>query len=592
MGRSWLGVTLLASLVVILATEWLTPRQHSLPAFTPLALNVLAFAAFTSLVITAINRTLFSIGLVTALYELLVLCNRLKVGYLSTPIHPADLFVVSNVVYVDLFAGRVLAAAAVAIFALVVGLVVLFRVRSFAATVHDRCLAAALSLLLHVGLTTSYRYPEARTFLQARGVASYTPNPSIELEYNGLLLNLLLHVGDLMVPVPTGYDEATVRKIMSSLSPDPLLNPTTADGRRVNLVMFVVEAMMDPTDLGLRFSSDPMPFFHGLRQRFSSGWAYSPEVGGKSANPEFEILSGLATYYLPRESVPYMTFVSRPLPALPRFFSERKYHVSALHVDTLGFFNYVEVYRDFGFSDARTIRSRPGVQLDAAGRVPSDEALVDFMTEVSRESKPFFLFAFTNATHLPYNYSAYLASDLEILDPLPQPIHDEVKTYVNALRTTDRAIQKLIDFFERFPDPVVVVILGDHLPGLSAEAMAQSEVARAKSYVDGLALSHRCPVVLWSNMGTEKRDFEVSFNFLGQRILAEMGTAPTGVWRTNAGMASRYPVLSKFVQTSDGRRFLPEDLPAVDAQQIADYGLIQYDLLFGRQYSLEKRSPG
>ena len=592
-GGSWLGVTLLASFVVILATEWLTPRQHSLPAFTPLALNVLAFAAFTSLVIAVTNRTLFSIGLVTTLYELLVLCNRLKVGYLSTPIHPADLFVVSNVLYVDLFAGRVLAAAAAAIFVIVVGLVALLRVRSFRATVHDRCLAAALSLLLLVGLATAYRYPEARAFLQARGVASYTPNPSIELEYNGLLLNLLLHVSDLMVPVPTGYDEAAVRRIMSALSGDPPSNPITADGRRVNLVMLVVEAMMDPADLGLRFTSEPMPFFHELRERFSSGWAYSPRSWAVSPQtPSSRSSPASRLSICPRESVPYMTFVSRPLPALPRFFSERKYHVSALHVDTLGFFNYVEVYRDFGFSDARTIRSRPGVQLDAAGRVPSDESLVDFVTEVSGESKPFFLFAFTNATHLPYNYSAYLASDLDVVDPLPQPIHDEVKTYVNALRTTDRAIEKLIHYFERLPDPVVVVILGDHLPGLSAEAMAQSEVARAKRYVDGLALSHRCPVVLWSNMGTEKRDFEVSFNFLGQRVLAEMGIAPTGVWRTNAGMASRYPVLSKFVQTSDGRRFLPGDLPAVDAQQIADYGLIQYDLLFGRQYSLKKRSPG
>ncbi len=228
-----------------------------------------------------------------------------------------------------------------------------------------------------------------------------------------------------------------------------------------------------------------MPFFRGLRQRFSSGWAYSPELGGRSANPEFELLSGLATYFLPRESVPYMTFVSRPLPALPRFFSERNYHASALHVDTLGFFNYVEVYRDFGFSDARTLRSKPGVQLDAAGRVPSDESVVDFVTDVS----------------------------------------------------------------------------------------------------------HRCPVAIWSNMGAQKRDFEVSFNFLGQRILAEMGIEPTGVWRANAAMASRYPVLSKFVQTSDGQRFLPGDLPADDARQITEYGLVQYDILFGRQYSLRERPP-
>src|SRR5204862_3712641 len=139
-----------------------------------------------------------------------------------------------------------------------------------------------------------------------------------------------------------------VHRVMSALAHDSQPKTAPRDGKRVNLVVFVVEAMMDPADLGWQFTSDPMPFFHGLRQRFSSGWAYSPEVGGRSANPEFELLSGLATYYLPRESVPYMTFISRPLPALPRFFKERGYHASALHVDTLAFFNYVEVYKNFG----------------------------------------------------------------------------------------------------------------------------------------------------------------------------------------------------------------------------------------------------
>ena len=46
---------------------------------------------------------------------------------------------------------------------------------------------------------------------------------------------------------------------------------TPRDGHPVNLVMFVVEAMMDPADLGWRFTSDPMPFFRGLRARFREG---------------------------------------------------------------------------------------------------------------------------------------------------------------------------------------------------------------------------------------------------------------------------------------------------------------------------------
>jgi hypothetical protein len=87
-------------------------------------------------------------------------------------------------------------------FVIVLGLARLFRLRSFRATVAGRVLAALLSLLFLTGLTMAYRFPAAEGFLHERGVASYTPMPVIELEYNGLLLNLLLHVGDLSVPVP------------------------------------------------------------------------------------------------------------------------------------------------------------------------------------------------------------------------------------------------------------------------------------------------------------------------------------------------------------------------------------------------------
>src|SRR5437879_2043291 len=101
--ESWLAVVLFASFCVIFATEWLTPRTHPLGTATPFVLNVLAFAALTSLAVAVTNRALFSIAMVTSLYELVVLCNRLKIRYLSTPVHPADFFVLSNVFLVDLF---------------------------------------------------------------------------------------------------------------------------------------------------------------------------------------------------------------------------------------------------------------------------------------------------------------------------------------------------------------------------------------------------------------------------------------------------------------------------------------------------------
>ena len=581
----WLAVTLLAALVIVFATERLTPREFGPITPGPLALNILAFAAFTWIVVALTNRTLFAVALVTTLFGLLVLSNYLKIRYLSTPLHPADLFVVSNVVYVHLFPTWVVISGSFVAIAIVVGLLALLRVDRYPATIAGRAAVLVISIALLGGLVGASRSQAATDFLRSRGIASFTPRPSIEMDFNGLLLGLLLRVGDLFVPVPEGYDEAAIRRVLSSLEAAPRVEGANASGGNVNLILFVVEAMMDPDDLGWRFTSDPMPFVRDLRQRFSSGWAYSPEAGGRSANPEFELLSGLATYYLPPESVAYMGLVTRPLPALPRFFVERGYHASALHVDTLAFYNYVEVYRDFGFSDARTLRFEKDVELDASGRVPSDAALVKRVIEVSRERQPYFLFAFTNATHLPYDYPAFLKSDLDIVEPLSPPVRGELKTYINALRAADQAIEKLVRHFEGANDRVVIAILGDHLPGLSAEAFSRSKMLGVKTFADGMAMSHRCPIVLWSNFPVQKRDFELSLNFVGQRVLEEMGIVPTGPWGANAAMAARYPVISKFIQAGDGRRFPPEELPAADAERIRDYGLLQYDLLFGEQYS-------
>ncbi len=302
----WLAVGILASATVVIATELLTPRAQW-PSWPTLALNVGAFGAVAAIAFAATARFALSIALAGVLYELLVISNRLKLRYLGAPVHPADLFTVANVRYVHLFSTPVMILMGVVGAAMLVALVSLLRLGAARVRFTSRLACAGGGTPFLAVLVFAGRSPQFLEELRAAGVAAFTPNPVTELELDGLLLGLLLHVGDVFVAVPPYYDAANVRRVIEELAPIGAQPPRTAAISPVNLAIFVVEAMMDPADLGLRFTSDPMPFLADLRRRYSSGCVISPEIGGRSANPEFEIFSGLAMYFLPRESVPYMT---------------------------------------------------------------------------------------------------------------------------------------------------------------------------------------------------------------------------------------------------------------------------------------------
>ena len=552
----------------------------------PFALNVLILSGLIGALLAVTDRVLFSIGASLLGYLLIGIGDFLKLRYLLAPAHPADLFSISELFFIHLLPRRALGSLAVCGGAALIGLAWTWhRERSrLRAPARVGLLLLAAAMVGIVGSTG--RVPSLTAFFRAGGVSFYTVNPLESAQRNGLLLNLLVRLRDLQVDKPDDYGPAALARIKAELGGDVSpAGPTAAEP--VSLVIYVIEALMDPADLGWQFTADPIPFLRRLMATASAGWIYSPEFGGRSANAEFELLTGLATAFLPPESVAYNQFISRSLPALPRFLGSKGYRSAAFHVDTLSFFNYPVVYERLGFGAIRTLHNTPGVPLDAAGRIPSDDALVDLVIEQSQASKPFFLFAFTNSTHMPYDYPAYLDSDLDVVDRMPDFTRRKTKTYINAIRTADRAAEKLIAHFERFERPVVVAILGDHLPALDADGFANASFRRASSFVDGMALSHRCPAIIWSNVATGKRDFDLSLNFLAQRLLKEMNLSLDSYWTMNAAVASRLPVVSRFVQSSDGNRFLLRDLPESEQALLEAYRLLQYDVLFGEQFLLE-----
>ncbi len=94
------------------------------------------------------------------------------------------------------------------------------------------------------------------------------------------------------------------------------------------------------------------------------------------------------------------------------------------------------------------------------------------------------------------------------------------------------------------------------------------------------------PVALWCNWPVARQKIFRSANFLPDLLLDLMSLRPSGTLALSASIYSRFPVLSKYVETADGRFFEPmaDDMP--HQSELDNYRLIEYDLLLGNQYAV------
>jgi hypothetical protein len=99
---------------------------------------------------------------------------------------------------------------------------------------------------------------------------------------------------------------------------------------------------------------------------------------------------------------------------------------------------------------------------------------------------------------------------------------------------------------------------------------------------------YRTPIAIWSNYPTAKTDFVCSANFISVRLFRLLGLKPTFSFALLADFYSHFPVFSKYVQTADGRVFMPKSPELPFQQLLQDYHLNSYDLLIGNQYALDK----
>lgn len=380
--------------------------------------------------------------------------------------------------------------------------------------------------------------------------------------------------------IPETYDEKNIQRIIKSLPDDKNVDQTF----KPNIIVVLAEAFWDPLLLtDLTFEKDPIPFFRSLVKEGQSGELLTHVFGGGTVNTELEVLTGLSTRFLPPGQETYSYRISRPIDSLAHVLRNQGYHTTAIHNFKNWFYDRDKIYKWLGFEKFVSMEFFSDPEY-IGPYIDDRELMKKTIEELKKTEGPDFIHVVTVSSHGPYDDIRYPEGELKgcgntpKLTDVPQYILD---LYCQVLNETDDALRYLIEGVEELDEPTMVVVYGDHLPMLGYDYAVYREVNYFKSltsYEDYLKL-YTTPLVIWDNFSNEKPKEKIRMtpNFLGSYILSHAKKEKSDIFKM-----TEY-VYKNITTVIPKKEYFKQE--GIDEKLLTDYETLQYDILFGNQYS-------
>ncbi len=553
------------------------------------------FIAVILLALDAIvGRTYLALCALGPLFLILPFINLEKQHYLSDPLFPTDFLFARQVFDIaPLIVDQrpLMAVAAAAGVLLAVGLLVAGIVFGFRRFPRTGMWSRALRLAIAVpALLFFYSISDYSTYSWARDRLDIIPmmwDQKANYDHNGFIMAFALNVPMSDVAAPAGYGAAR----MKGMQPHVALSGGT---EKPDVIVVMNESFWDPTRLpGVKITPDPMPTIRGMQ----SGYMFSPEFGGMTADIEFEALTGFSNAFLPYGSIPYQQDIHRPMPSLARFFKGQGYETRGIHPYQAWFWNRGSVYRDFGFDVFMSEEKLPPIR--KRGDLASDEALTDeVIREANSMTKPFFYYVVTLQNHGPYEPHRYRNTHVKVAAPgMSEDSRQSLLSYAEGVHDADAAFAKLVDWAKKRSRPTILVFFGDHLPPLSAvyveSGFLKNNTPPRKAPIADMLSAHRTPLVIWSNRTGSVDTGTISPSLIPQQILKLAGMTHPYYTGFLGEVRDRYRVIDRqLLLNPDGRTGNQNWVEKKRAGPVVDeFRLLQYDMMFGKQYSRDAFFP-
>ncbi|MBQ9196930.1 MAG: LTA synthase family protein [Clostridia bacterium] len=372
----------------------------------------------------------------------------------------------------------------------------------------------------------------------------------------GFPYSLLRSAVDRGISKPQNYDRATI----SGILPEPSVSPAPSAQKRPNFIFLQLESFLAPDNItSVQLSENPVPTFTALRENCSSGYLYVPMIGGGTANVEFEVVTGMKLSDFGTGEYPYSTIMQEAVCESMAFnLRELGYRAHAIHSNTATFYQRHLVFPRLGFDTFTSLEYMRDYTVNSLGWCRDECLITPILQALALDSEPNLVFTVSVQGHGMYSADApetpYAITSTGLEDD--PGLKNAFEYYVSQLKETDDFLSDLMTELKAYPEPVVLVVYGDHLPAYEIpEENLRSGSLLATEYV------------IWTNDGSlEKSDADLTSYQLAAYTLGRFGIGNG--------------VLMRFHQ----QRWQDENY-------LEDLHNLEYDMLYGDQYLYEGQPP-
>ena len=506
----------------------------------------------TSLIVYLFRRRCFWRVLISILWLLLGIINGVILSNRVTPFTGPDLHLLTDGMavlnkYLPAW-GVVLALILLGLFALLL-LILLIKAPKYKRKVKFRydLLLVVVGAALFAGAT--------QLALEKRVLSNYFGNIAFAYEDYGYPYCLAVTIFDTGISCPRDYSEQEITRIEKT--EDNL--PATNEDSKPNIIFVQLESFFDPTLVEyLNISEDPIPNFRKLMKEYTSGYYKVPAVGAGTANTEFESITGMSLHYFGPGEYPYKSILKETTcESAPYVLKNLGYSTHAVHNNEANFYGRRSIFPNLGFDTFTSAEYMSEEEDKNPLGWTKDEVLTDEIIKcLDSTEESDYIYTISTQGHGAYPEEQLIDDpEITVSGAETEAQNNQWEYYCNEIHEMDNFVKELTDALADYPEDVILVMYGDHLPtmGLTVEDLKNKYLFQTQ-------------YVMWDNFGLEKKDENLAAYQMAAEVMDRAGIHEGTIFR--------------YHQARRNTRNYQVDMET-----------LQYDVLYGKKYSYDGESP-
>ena len=506
----------------------------------------------TSLIVYLFRRRCFWRVLISILWLLLGIINGVILSNRVTPFTGPDLHLLTDGMavlnkYLPAW-GVVLALILLGLFALLL-LILLIKAPKYKRKVKFRydLFLVVVGAALFAGAT--------QLALEKRVLSNYFGNIAFAYEDYGYPYCLAVTIFDTGISCPRDYSEQEITRIEKT--EDNL--PATNEDSKPNIIFVQLESFFDPTLVEyLNISEDPIPNFRKLMKEYTSGYYKVPAVGAGTANTEFESITGMSLHYFGPGEYPYKSILKETTcESAPYVLKNLGYSTHAVHNNEANFYGRRSIFPNLGFDTFTSAEYMSEEEDKNPLGWTKDEVLTDEIIKcLDSTEESDYIYTISTQGHGAYPEEQLIDDpEITVSGAETEAQNNQWEYYCNEIHEMDNFVKELTDALADYPEDVILVMYGDHLPtmGLTVEDLKNKYLFQTQ-------------YVMWDNFGLEKKDENLAAYQMAAEVMDRAGIHEGTIFR--------------YHQARRNTRNYQVDLET-----------LQYDVLYGKKYSYDGESP-